>query len=545
MKRSLVLVATLVSLAAAVVVHHARTSAHRADAHADARFARYANAPAPARDSVTEAEALRITERLYRYQADIMAASMRGEDAWAAARIDEAMAELDSLVTRPGLADTPRFRAAYWALTAEYEARYGVPDTLDLPTGEIYALRRDLFQALDRPAPQIEDVPESNDLRLTNTDVPMTVNRRVRQAIAFLVRRPHLRVYPWLRRSATYFPMIEQIFAEENVPDELKYLALIESGLNPHAHSRAHAAGLWQFIAPTARAYGLTIDPWVDERRDPEKATRAAARHLRDLYAMFGDWHLALAGYNCNPRLVRHLVARAERRLNRPATFWDIYDGLPAETRGYVPTYIAAAVVISNPAAFDLDRVAPGPRYAFDHVPVQGPHRLGQLAQLADVSADRLRALNPELRSDRLPPADQPYYVRLPYGAYTTFAQNYAALPEAARQQRLTHTVRPGETVGQIAQRYQVERPRLLRLNAPDPDRPPRAARRAEPLRLIVPNVHYAGNARLIEAVGGPKPIRVRYNSRATRPIAEIHPDGRRGAPTQARATTDLASSAF
>jgi membrane-bound lytic murein transglycosylase D len=319
--------------------------------------------------------------------------------------------------------------------------------------------------------------------------------------------------------------MIEHVLAEENVPDELKYLPLIESGLNPYAVSRAQAVGMWQFVAPTARAYGLTIDPWVDERRDPEKATRAAAHLLRDLYDMFGDWHLALAGYNCSPAVVMRAVRKAEARLGRKATFWDIYPDLPDETRGYVPMFIATALVASNPTAFGLQPPPSGPRYAFDHVPLEGVHTLREVAEMADVRLDRLRALNPELRSGRLPHSKDPYLVRLPYGSYDAFAEAYARLDAADRVRAVEHTVRPGETVGQIARRYQVTRPALLRVNprrsAPIASDIATREERA-PVRLRVPARRYRGNAALLEAAGGARPLRVQYGTRATRPLSSL-----------------------
>src|SRR5690606_8547032 len=186
--------------------------------------------------------------------------------------------------------------------------------------------------------------------------------------IAFLLRSPG-HVSRLRSRADTYFPMIERILAEEGVPDELKYLAMVESALNPRARSHAGAAGMWQFISATGRAYGLRAQSDVDDRLDPERATRAAARHLRDLHERFGDWQLALAGYNCNPARIQREITRAEARLGRRATFCDIYDHIPRETRGYVPMYIATALVLSNPEAFDLPPAEPGPRYVFDTIP--------------------------------------------------------------------------------------------------------------------------------------------------------------------------------
>ena len=473
----------------------------------------HANPPAPEVDSLPEAEALRRMSQLFRLQSDIIDAQAQGQHTQANRLLDDALMRLDALVRHPGIAQRARFRALYHTLTAEYEATYGVPDTLELPRGEIYDIRRDLFAAVNGGTTSVllEDV-NTDDLQPTDTAVPMTINEQVKASMATLLENPHRHLYPWLRRSATYFPMIEHVFAEEDVPDELKYLALVESGLNPHAHSRARAAGLWQFVAATGRRYGLSVNPWVDERLDPEKSTRAAARHLRDLYEMFGDWQLALAGYNCNPLVIRRAVRKARRELDREPTFWDIYDDIPEETRNYVPTFIAAALIVSNPAAFDLKRVDPGPRYTFDYVPVKGVLKLATVADLAGVDPSSLQALNPELRRDRLPPSKEPYYIRLPYGTYPTFLENYRSLPEDTKSETITHEVRPGETVGRIAQRYGVDWRAILDANG-------KVSGNLEVgEQLTIPPVSYSGNQELLATAQG-DPIQVRYGSRFTRPI--------------------------
>lgn len=519
MQRELLLICTLTGLVLAAVLHGPPL---RPDEAADTpaplleatlRPVLHANPPAPSVDSLSEPEALRHMSRLFRLQSAVIAAQAQGRHEHATRLLDDALTELDRLIRHPGLAERPRFQALYQSLATEYEAMYGVPDTLTLPQGEIYAIRHDLFATLnDAPTGMLLEDVAAGAFPDMDTAVPMTVNEKVKTSMATLLNHPHRHLYPWLRRSATYFPMIEHIFAEENVPDELKYLALVESGLNPLAQSRARAAGLWQFIAATGRHYDLTINPWVDERLDPEKSTRAAARHLRDLYTMFGDWQLALAGYNCDPRLVRRAVRKARRTLNRTPTFWDIYDDLPLETRNYVPTFIAAALIVSNPAAFDLDRVDPGPRYTFDYVPVQGTLALETVAELAGVDPSSVRALNPELRRDRLPPSRDPYYIRLPYGTYQTFRQNYQALSDDAPSETMVHTVRPGETVGRIAERYGVDWRAILDANG-------KVSGNLEVgERLTIPPVSYSGNRALLAAADG-EPIRVRYGSRFTRPI--------------------------
>jgi len=519
-KRTLLLSLTLLGIAVTTWVN--RTELSPPDVNPEAtwtwmdvqmRPVMYANHPV-ASDSVTEAEAFRHIERLYRHQTKLMAARARGDEVKSRHVLDQAMRDLASLTQRPGLAHQPRFQSIYHAITAEYRDVYGVPDTLDLPRGNIYNVRQGVFAELNNASqPRLENVLPS-DLREMDTDIPLPINEQVKESMAFLLKNRNLHLYPWLRRAETYFPMIEHILAEENIPDELKYLALVESGLNPYAHSHAQASGIWQFVAQTGRRYGLTVDPWVDERRDPEKATRAAARHLRDLHELFGgDWHLALAGYNLSPGVVKREMAKAERYLGRTPTYWDIYDNLPEETRNYVPLFIATSIIISNPAAFDLERVTPGPRYAFDHVPVDATLEISKLAQLAETNVEMVRALNPELRADRVPPSQEPYYVRLPYESYETFAANFQALPEGERASHLEHAVQPRDTPGRIADRYHVTRPSLLKANAVHPSEIEVGR------RLKVPPTRYLGNSEIVSASNA-KPIRVRYGSRATRPVA-------------------------
>jgi len=479
-----------------------------------------AHSPASS-DTLSNREALARLNRLYRLQADLMAAQSQNDGARVETILHTAIGTLHRLLRYPNLVERPRFRRVFQALTREYEERYGVPDTLRLPNSPVTDLRGSLFASLNRRGPTaIADVLPA-DLRSQDGAVPLTMNRPTRESIAFLLRHKKQYLYPWLRRASTYFPMIEQIFAEEGVPDELKYLALAESGLNPHAQSRAHAAGIWQFVAKTGRRYGLSIDPWVDERLDPEKSTRAAARLLKDLYDRFGDWQLALAGYNCDPGVVQYHVQKFRERTGRRPSFWDIYEDLPAETRNYVPLFTATAVIISNPADFDLKRVEAGPQYAFDYVPVDRPLPIDQVATLADVPPSQIRVLNPELRSNRLPPSKEPYYVRLPYGTHETFAENLDTRPPEEPASDLKHVVQAGETAGRIAQRYHVKRSALLSTNG---DGYP--ARMSIGERLTIPEKTYKGNARVANGADH-APIRVRYGSRTVRPIGSDPTDGR------------------
>lgn len=379
----------------------------------------------PEGDSLSDAELARRLARLYARQAELLAAEAEGRTDAYAAILDGTMRDLRQLARRPGVAGHPRFRELYRSVFTEYERHYGPRPDLALEQGDIYELREQMFAALDDVRhPLLEDVDLPASVLAT---FPMTINRAVENQLRFYLRN-HRHVARVRQRAETYFPMIEQILAEEGVPDELKYLAVIESALNPTAFSWAGAGGMWQFIPSTGRHSGLIVTRDLDERLDPERATRAAARHLLELYAMFGDWQLAIAGYNMNPHRLMRIVENTTARLGRPATFWDVFDEIPRETRGYVPSFIAVALLMSNPEAFQLGPPEPGPRYEFDVVPVRGGTSLAELAQRAGTDLRTLQALNPGLRSGVVPEWADGYEVRIPAGRYARHHRELASL---------------------------------------------------------------------------------------------------------------------
>ena len=421
---------------------------------------------------LTDADVLERMSRIYRYQSDMLMAQSQGDGERVESLLNLAMTELARLQPAEGLLDSPdgaRYRELYRTILTEYEKFYGVSsEAMQVQYGDVFALQADMFAALNEEVPLLENV-ELPQLLPIATTIPMPRHRLVENSIAYLLRSPERHLYRWIERSETYFPMIEQILEEEGVPDEMKYLAMIESGLNPRANSWAQAGGMWQFIKATGSAYGLDTDEWVDERMDPEKATRAAARHLRDLYQQYGqDWHLAIAGYNCSPRCIKRAIAAAQRRGVSTPTFWDIYDDLPRETRNYVPMFIAAALLASNPGALDQSRITPGPRYEYDMVPVRGMLPLGTVAQMAGTSEDVIRALNPELRRATLPPTGTPYALRIPAGTSRDFLAAYARLDKGDVRNEITHTARKGETVSRLARTYGVSADEIRSHNSLD-----------------------------------------------------------------------------
>jgi len=290
-------------------------------------------------------------------------------------------------------------------------------------------------------------------------DIPLEVNANVMRIIRFFQTEASESFKLWLKRKGTYQEMFEAILESNDLPKELVYLAMVESGFSPRAYSWAHAAGPWQFIYGTGRTYGLRRDWWVDERRDPEKSTRAAAKYLKDLYADFGDWYLAMAAYNSGSLRVR----RAMKRDNTD-NYWEL-STLPRETRNYVPSFIAATIIGENAAAFGFD-VTPDPPLSFDEVKIGGSIKLSVLSKAAGVNLIELIRLNPELRRKSTPPTSKGYNLLLPYGTAELFNKNFAELPKEKRTGTFQHRVRRGEALSAIATKYGVSLNQLVRLNS-------------------------------------------------------------------------------
>lgn len=391
----------------------------------------------------------------YRHQVRMLRAAAVIDNEGFESSLDSAMAVLDRLMVREAIVESERFRELYRSVVTEYEAYYGSIDTFTTAFGEIGGVREELFAYLESDD-LIEDLLIEN-LPEIQTTIPIVHNSLVERSITYLLRKPEKTVDLWRARAETYFPMIEKILEEEGAPDELKYLALIESGLVPHARSWARAAGMWQFISATGRMYGLGVNRWADERMDPEKATRAAARHLLDLYELFNhDWHLAMAGYNCSPARVKRAIRRVRRATGKEPTFFDIYRYLPRETRAYVPMFMAAAIVMSHPDKFELKDVEAGPRYEFDIVPVHHMVSLETIAEWTGSELATLKALNPEIRRGYVPPTEKPYMLRIPVRTSARFADSYE--PWAAENPKVdfVHTVRSSESITRVSKSYGV-----------------------------------------------------------------------------------------
>jgi membrane-bound lytic murein transglycosylase D len=238
-------------------------------------------------------------------------------------------------------------------------------------------------------------------------------NDKVESHIRFFHIAIRNRFEQWLTRLGHYKPIVENIFSEFNLPSDLVYLSLVESGFNPHAYSRARATGPWQFMKGTAILYGLRVDQYVDERRDPIKSTIAAARYLRDLYDMFGAWPLAMAAYNAGEGKVMRALQKS-----RADSFWEIAQTkhIRRETKEYVPRFMAATIIAKNPDQYGFIQEPPAP-HQFEEVIVHRSIHLQNLAVAAGISFTELSRLNPELRRDVTPPDDQNYHLKVPVGS--------------------------------------------------------------------------------------------------------------------------------
>lgn len=304
--------------------------------------------------------------------------------------------------------------------------------TLALLGAGVAADRQGAAEGLDLaivPTPDVE--PKVNlqaDLLPAEWDLPADRNERVDFFIDFLKGERYEDFKEWLERVGRYGPMIRAELAARDMPQDLLYLAIIESGLDPNAYSSAHAAGIWQFIEETGERYGLEVSTYVDERRDPVKATAAALTYLEELHERFDSWFLAAASYNTGENRVGRImteVTGSERGAD--ARYWDISDRLPRETRDYVPLMVAAGHIAKDPGAHGFPELEFQEPLRFDLVRVPADTQLEAVARAAGVSLDEVLELNAHLIRQQTPP-DRDWDVRLPEGAERSFAANFGSV---------------------------------------------------------------------------------------------------------------------
>src|ERR1700676_3841416 len=339
----------------------------------------------------------------------------------------------------------------------------------------------------DNPAPQQKAEPapidEVNDVtppvdpnvkaraeaevKATHSDLPLMLTDQVAGFINyFSTPKGHEILQHALERGGRYREMIEGTLRDQGVPQELIYLAQAESGFHPLALSRVGARGMWQFMSSRARGYGLQHNLWVDERQDPEKSTRAAAHHLKDLYNQFGDWYLAMAAYNSGPGTVQSALKRTGY-----ADYWELYkrNVLPKETRNYVPIILAVTIMAKNPRQYGLDTVVTDKPVPYDAVKIDYPVDLRLVAECVDASASDLQDLNPSLL--RLTtPKDREFELHLPAGTKDRYLTAITAIPPDMRVWWRYHKVVSGDTLASVASAFHTSRQAIVQANNLDGD---------------------------------------------------------------------------
>ncbi len=287
------------------------------------------------------------------------------------------------------------------------------------------------------------------ELEATVSQLPLEENDAVLGYIHyFSTDRGHKILVAGLRRAGRYRPLIQRILDEEGVPQELIYLAQIESGFLPRARSYKKAVGMWQFVQFRGREYGLNQTPYTDDRMDPERATRAAAKHLHDLYAMFGDWYLAMAAYNCGPNCVDHAVQRTGY-----ADYWELvrHNVLPRDTNNYVPVILAVTIMAKNPKDYNLENLDLDLPVEYDTVNLDAPTSLALVSDAIDRPVPELQDLNPALLKTVAPAG---YQLRVPKGSSDPLRMALDEVPSEHRNTWRMHRVGPNETLAEIAHRF-------------------------------------------------------------------------------------------
>ncbi|HEY9164757.1 MAG TPA: LysM peptidoglycan-binding domain-containing protein [Candidatus Kryptonia bacterium] len=437
-------------------------------------------------DSIlTDGEAVsKLMESARKHYAAAIKLQKEGQQDSSAIEFENAIDVMNDLSYYPDIEENKDFVALSQSIISDYEKYISSVQNLG-PGTSVFALEEKLSQIVDTINVSGTNFPTA---QIPKTTVPLVMNRYVEQNIEFFTTKGRWHMQDWIRRSGLYIPLMKKVFRDAGLPEEIAYLSLPESGLHPTARSWARAVGLWQFIRSTGNLYGLHSNWWYDERRDPVKATEAAASHLKDLYEYYNDWYLAIAAYNCG---TRH-IDRAIRRSHHIRDFWKIRRLLPRETRNYVPQYIAVTLIVTNPKEYGFNDDTETSTVTCDTVKIPDSVDLKVLADATGVDLDTLRDLNPQLVHAVTPPSfdGQEYPLLVPAGTGPAFEADYQKLPETVKLTWTFHRVIRGETIYGIARRYRVSMASLKFAN--DLSRRTRRVRPGTLLIIPVKSSYYA-----------------------------------------------------
>lgn len=366
--------------------------------------------------------------------------------------------------TAPAAPEVASFSAELYDGILRYEALAAPQEETGAAEGHVSPELEKIETPIEASQEAISEAASAvaSDTAGVTYDIPIVVNEGVLKILATFQHDLHDIIGRGLARSGRYVPMIHRVFQEEGIPKDLAQVAMIESSFIPHAHSRATAHGIWQFMPKTGRQYGLTCNSVVDERSDPEKATRAAAKHLAYLHELFHDWYLALAAYNAG----EGRVLRAMEKTGL-TDFWQLAASgiLKAQTQNYVPAVIAATLISKNPEhyGFTVDYEKP---LEYETVMIDRPVRLRHLAASETASLEDLQKLNPELRTEVTPRQPEGYALKVPAGAAEAVRMAYADAPTARPPAFRRHVARRAETLASVAKRYRVAVAELASVNS-------------------------------------------------------------------------------
>lgn len=419
----------------------------------------------------------RILDRAKQKYLQALKLIQKGDTLNAARFFEHAIDILNKGASKPGMDNNEEFSELAQSIIDDYETYIKSIDELDASTS--MALVRDrLFQEFEK----IQTTPEMNQelkehkplptlTTPTNLVIPLDSNELVDKSIIFLTERPAGKAFfnKILSNSTRWFPMMKRIAREEGMPEEIIMISTFESGLNPNAVSSAGAVGLWQFMRATGKDYGLNARPsiWLDERRDPEKSTRAAMRYLKALHQDFGDWYLAMSAYNAGPGRIRGAMRKIQN--SDSINYWAVMKALNIkETRGYAPMFIAITKIMYNLDKFGIDKskIQFQPEYKYDTYTLREPVSLDAIAQAAGTNLQEIKDLNPELINGATPADLAEYKVKIPYGSHSLFSQNFSKLtPEEKMPWVVYVTKSKRETMASIAQKYGISVAQLASAN--------------------------------------------------------------------------------